>query len=232
MIQDDVTWKGNKLTVLGESGEVLGNLFEEDESLMNTQVGGPVFDTIAISAEKMIEFTGDGDFEFTLYSQTGMTGNLKLRYMKLGFRCESCIHINATLPCSLTSSIQIYAQLEFRCVVLMRIHEWLRGTNFGALFPIACAAPNSLLVSQIHICIMYFLVQILTHFVPSRAQPDGLLFWRRRDRPVHHRRGDAGAGQKEPVQSGESRNFHPAVVAVTLYHPPFEFAISGGESYL
>jgi hypothetical protein len=101
MIQDDVTWKGNKLTVLGESGEVLGNLFEEDESLMSTQVGGPVFDTIAISAEKMIEFTGDGDFEFTLYSQTGMTGNLKLRYMKLGFRCESCIHINATLPCSL-----------------------------------------------------------------------------------------------------------------------------------
>jgi hypothetical protein len=101
MIQDDVTWKGNKLTVLGESGEVLGNLFEEDESLMSTQVGGPVFDTIAISAEKMIEFTGDGDFEFTLYSQTGMTGNLKLRYMKLGFRYEPCIHKCATSPCSL-----------------------------------------------------------------------------------------------------------------------------------
>lgn len=92
MIQDDVSWKGNKLTVLGESGEVLGNLFEEDESLMNTQVGGPILDTIVVSAEKMIEFTGDGDFEFSIYSQQGMTGSLKIRYMKLGFRYESRLH--------------------------------------------------------------------------------------------------------------------------------------------
>lgn len=78
-ISDDVNWKGNKLTVLGEGGEFLGNLFEEDETLMNSEQGGPVFDTIAISPEKMIEFTGDGDFEFTVYSQRGNTGRLRFR---------------------------------------------------------------------------------------------------------------------------------------------------------
>jgi len=89
-VEFDVTWKHTDLTVLGESGEVLGTVFSETERITNNQVGGPVFDSVAISAEKMMEMTGDGDFEFTVFSQDGQTGQLRFRDMRLGFSPQAC----------------------------------------------------------------------------------------------------------------------------------------------
>mmetsp|Transcript_4896 Transcript_4896/g.11394 ORF Transcript_4896/g.11394 Transcript_4896/m.11394 type:complete len:743 (+) Transcript_4896:1716-3944(+) len=89
-VEFDVTWKHTDLTVLGEAGEVLGTMFSGSELVGNLQVGGPVHDSITISAEKMMEMSGDGDFEFTVYSQDGQTGRLRFREMRLGFSPQAC----------------------------------------------------------------------------------------------------------------------------------------------
>uniref|UniRef100_A0A7S0YZP3 Laminin IV type A domain-containing protein n=1 Tax=Hemiselmis tepida TaxID=464990 RepID=A0A7S0YZP3_9CRYP len=89
-VEFEVTWKHTDLTIVGEAGEVLGTVFSGSELIGNQQVGGAVHDSIAISAEKMIEMTGDGDFEFTVYSQSGQTGRLRFREMRLGFSPQAC----------------------------------------------------------------------------------------------------------------------------------------------
>ena len=98
-LRDDLLWPQNNLTVVGESGEVLGMLFTEPSALLGMQEGGPVTDQITISQEKMLEMTSDGDFIFSLVMRTskdairpGSTspvypygGVIKVRSMKLSF---------------------------------------------------------------------------------------------------------------------------------------------------
>ena len=65
-VRNDILWPGNNITVRGEHGELLGVLFSEPATYLGMQEGGPVYDSITLSQEKMLEMTGDGDIVISL----------------------------------------------------------------------------------------------------------------------------------------------------------------------
>jgi len=86
----DLWWQGNNFTLIGEHNEVLGTVFADSELYKTMEDGGPVYDTLALSQEKMIEMTADRDFVFEIASQKQGYGNVRFRYMKLSFHPAAC----------------------------------------------------------------------------------------------------------------------------------------------
>jgi hypothetical protein len=106
-VRNDILWPGNNVTVRGEHGELLGTLFSEPARFLGMQEGGPVFDSIAISQEKMLEMTSDGDFVISLSTDSEhgrpdvimdnsgksiflRDASMKIRWMKLSFSPAAC----------------------------------------------------------------------------------------------------------------------------------------------
>ena len=87
---DDILQAQRNLTVVGENAEILGSMFTDSASLVGTGEGFQLHDTLALSAEKMMEMTGDGEMVFTLRTDPGARGALKFRRMTLAFSPTAC----------------------------------------------------------------------------------------------------------------------------------------------
>jgi hypothetical protein len=87
---DDILQAQRNLTVVGENAEILGSMFTDSASLVGTSEGFQLHDTLALSAEKMMEMTGDGEMVFTLRTDPGASGALKFRRMTLAFSPTAC----------------------------------------------------------------------------------------------------------------------------------------------
>jgi len=83
---EGLVWKDYSLTVWGEKNENLGSLFTNEAHFQAFQDGGPVYDSLTISQEKMLALSADGDIIFHITSsQEQPEGQLRIRYMRLDF---------------------------------------------------------------------------------------------------------------------------------------------------